>query len=522
METGKQTAASGLHLDRRQLIAGAAALGLGATFTTLPALAQSSPQKGGILRLGMEGGSASDSLDPTTYADSIPIAYSLMFWNMLVEIDPKGNATPELAESWESKPGAVEWIFNIRKGIAFGSGKLLDADDVIYSINLHRGDTKSPIKGLLAQITDISKRASHQISIKLSGGNADLPYVLSDYHLIIVPGGTKDFSKPDGTGAFTLAEWQPGVRVVAKRKPGTYWKPNRGNFDTVELRYIGDSAARTQALLTGQVDAINRLDPKTAALVGKSPNVNVVRTKASGNRYAFVAHRDKNPFSNVDVMLGLKYGIDRQKIIDNVFGGFATLGNDHLVGPLNKYFDASLPQRPYDPDKAAFHFKKAGSTGPFELLVSEGAYSGATDAATLFQESLKRAGATLDIKRVSGDGYWDNVWLKQPFCAAYWNSRPTADAQLSTTFLSDAAWNDSRWKRADFDKLVIAARAELDETKRRKLYSDAQRMVSDDAGMICFAVSDFLDGHGKNLRGVESHPRFDLSDGRLAEKGWFA
>ena len=181
-----------------------------------------------------------------------------------------------------------------------------------------------------------------------------------------------------------------------------------------------------------------------------------------------------------------------------------------------------MPQRPYDPDRAAFHFKKAGIHGPFELLVSEGAYSGATDAAILFQESLKRAGATLDIKRVSGDGYWDNVWLKQPFCAAYWNSRPTADAQLSTTFLSDAAWNDSRWKRADFDRLVIAARAELDETKRRKLYSDAQRMVSDDAGMICFAVSDFLDGHGKNLRGVESHPRFDLSDGRLAEKGWFA
>ena len=522
MEHGKNTAKSGVLLDRRQLISGAAALGLSATFATLPAFAQGTPKKGGTLRLGMEGGSASDSLDPTSWADSIPIAYSLMFWNMLIEIDAKGNASPELAESWEAKPGAAEWIFNIRKGISFTSGKTLDADDVIYSINLHRGETKSPVKSLLGQIIDIKKLSSHQISIKLSGGNADLPYVLSDYHMVVVPNGTKDFSKPDGTGAFTLAEWQPGVRIVAKRKPGTYWKPNRGNFDTVELRYIGDAAARTQALMTGQVDAINRLDPKTAALVIKSPNVTVVRTKATGNRYAFVAHRDKTPYSNPDVILGLKYGIDRQKIIDNVFAGYASMGNDHLVGPMNKYFDPSLPQRPYDPDKAAFHFKKAGITGPFELQVSEGAFTGATDAAVLFQEALKRTGASLDVKRVSGDGYWDNVWNKQPFTAVYWGTRPTADTQVSTAFLSDSAWNDSRWKRPDFDKLVIAARAELNETKRRQMYSDCQRMVTDDAGMICFAVSDFLDAHGKNLRGLESHPRYDLSDQRLAEKGWFA
>lgn len=252
-----------LALDRRQLISGAAALGLASGLAAFPAAAQSTPKKGGVLRMGMEGGSASDSLDPRTYADSIPISYSLMFWNQLVEIDAKGNATPELAESWESKPGAAEWIFNIRKGITFTSGKALDADDVIYSINMHRGETKSPAKGILEPITDIKKLSSHQIQINMKSGNADLPFVLSDYHLLIVPNGTTDFSKPDGTGAYTLVEWQPGVRVVAKRKPGAYWKAGRGNFDSVELRYIGDSAARTQALVTGAVDAVNRLNPKS-------------------------------------------------------------------------------------------------------------------------------------------------------------------------------------------------------------------------------------------------------------------
>ena len=100
---------SSLIVDRRQLMAGAAALGLSASFAE-PTFAADTPKKGGTLRLGMKGGSASDSLDPSTYADSIPIAYSLAIWNGLVEIDAKGNATGELLESWEAKPGAVEWI----------------------------------------------------------------------------------------------------------------------------------------------------------------------------------------------------------------------------------------------------------------------------------------------------------------------------------------------------------------------------------------------------------------------------
>ncbi len=519
--TTDSTPGSGLIVDRRQLMAGAAALGLSTAFAA-PTFAQETPQKGGTLRLGMEGGSASDSLDPTTYADSIPIAYSLMFWNTLVEIDDTGNATPELFESWEAKPGAAEWIFNVRKDIVFSNGKTLDADDVIHSINLHRGETKSPAKGILEPITEIKKLSPTQIQITLSGGNADLPFVLSDYHLIIVPAGYTDFANPIGTGAFLMESFEPGVRILAKRKDGDYWKPGRGNFDGVELRYIGDSAARTQALITGQVDAANRLDPKTANLVMKAPNIEVVRSPGTGLRYAFVARCDTAPYDNNDVRLGLKYGIDRQKIIDTVFNGFASLGNDHLIGQSNKYFDPSLEQRMYDPDKAAFHFKKAGMTGPFTVEVSEGAYSGATDCGVLYQEALAGAGAALDVKRVSADGYWDNIWLKSPFCAVYWGSRPTADLQYSQTFLSDAAWNDSHWKRPEFDKLIIEARAELDESKRKEMYAEAQRMVNEDGGMICFAVSDFLDGYSSKVRGAAAHARYDLNDQRIAEKGWFA
>lgn len=514
-----------LDIDRRRLLAGAGALGLGVGLAgTLPStgFAQGAPKAGGTLRLGMAGGSASDSLDPRSYADSVMIQVSAALWNFLVEIDETGKATPELAESWEADTGAAIWTIRLRKGIRFGSGKEFDADDAIHSLKLHMGETASPAKGLLTQIKALDKVDSHTLKITLSAGNADLPAVLSDYHLIMVPAGTTDFSKPDGTGAYALERFEPGVRVVLKKKPGAYWKPGRGNFDAVEIRVIADAAARTQALVTGQVDAINRLDPKTAALVTRSPNLTTVRARGTGFRYAFVARCDVAPFDNPDVRLALKYGIDRQKIIDTVFSGYATPGRDHLVGPTERYFAAGVETKPYDPDRAQFHFKKAGVTSPIELQVSEGAFAGATDAAVLYQEMLAKAGVKLDVRRVSGDGYWSNVWLKAPFCAVYWAARPSTDIILSEAFLSTAAWNDTAWKRPDFDKLVIAARAELDEAKRKQLYADAQRLIADDGGMICFAVSDNLDGYAKTVRGNEPHARFDLADEKLAEKGWFA
>ena len=204
-------------------------------------------KKGGNFIIGMEGGSASNSLDPRTYADSVMIGASLAICNCLVEFDDKGNPTGELFESWEVKPGAVEWVFNVRKDIKFSNGKALDADDIIYSIGIHRGaDTKSPAKGILEQIKEIKAISPTQVGITLSAGNADFPVILGDYHIVIVPKDFTDWQKLIGTGAYTLESFEPGVRIVLKNR-GDYWKPGRANFDTVEIRNIQDVAARTAA-----------------------------------------------------------------------------------------------------------------------------------------------------------------------------------------------------------------------------------------------------------------------------------
>lgn len=512
-------------LSRRDFMNGLAMLGIGAAAAPMigsTPVQAATPKVGGTLRIGMEGGSATDSLDPRTYADSVMIAASLACMNGLVEFDNQGNPTGELLESWEAKPGAKEWVFNVRKGVKFSNGKALTADDILYSIAIHRGETKSPAKGILKQISEIKKVNEHQIAVTLEAGNADFPVILGDYHLVVVPDGFTDWQKPIGTGGYTLESFEPGVRLLFKRR-GDYWKPGRANFEQIEIRNIQDVAARTAALQSGQVDAVNRLDARTVNLLMKDKKLNVVRTKGTGNRFCFVSRVTDAPFDNKDLRLALKWGIDRQKIIDQVYSGFAIPGNDHTLDPLNPFYNTKMPQRAYDPDKAAFHFKKAGlANAKIELQTSEGAWGTAVDCAQLYQESLKKAGINLDVKKVSADGYWDNIWLKQPFCAVYWGRRLSADQTFTQVYGSASDWNDSNWKRPEFDKLIADARGEIDQAKRKEMYFKAQEMIADDGGMICFAITDYLDGYAKNVMGVEPHARYDMNDNRVAEKGWFA
>src|SRR5262249_13914405 len=161
--------------------------------------------------------------------------------NCLVEISPTFEAVPELAESFESRNGPAEWVFRLRPGVRFHNGKALTAEDVIYSLNLHRGpDTKSGAKALLKGVAAIAKEDWRTVSFKLSSPNSDFPYVLADYHLVIVPEGTSDFAKGVGTGPYMLESFAPGVRALVKRNPN-YWKADRGHFDTVETINIADA-----------------------------------------------------------------------------------------------------------------------------------------------------------------------------------------------------------------------------------------------------------------------------------------
>ena len=426
---------------------------------------------------------------------------------------------PKLAESYEAKPGAAEWILNIRKGVTFHNGKTLDADDVVYSLNLHRGQTKSGAAGPMKAVTDVKKLDTNQVQITLASGDADLPYVLTDYHLQIVPNEWKDWSKAVGTGAYKLESFDPGVRIQMK-KDADFWQSDRGHVDAVDVTVIGDTSARMNALVSGQVDAINRVDPKTADLVKKAGKLELVI--APGGWHTVISMmQDREPFSNLDLRLALKYAIDRQQIVKALFSGYGQLGNDHPIPKGDPYFNTELAQIAYDPEKAKFHFKKAGLTNPKVVIqASDAAFNGAVDMATLFQASAGKAGITIDVKKEPADGFWDNVWLKGACVTSYWGGRPAATQMLAVAYAADAPWNESHYKSEKFNELLKQARAELDEAKRKQMIWEMQAVLHDDGATIVPAFRDWIDGHSKNVGGHTPHSGFDMCNGYIAEKAW--
>ena len=158
-------------ITRRDFLARLSALGLAAalspTLMTTTARA-AKPVKGGRLRLGMAGGSTTDSLDPATISDAMTYNINWQIRNCLVEVDHESNLVPELAGSWEANADASNWRFNLRRDVEFHNGKSLEADDVMYSINHHRGkDSTSPAKSLVAPIKDIKPDGKHTVVFTL-------------------------------------------------------------------------------------------------------------------------------------------------------------------------------------------------------------------------------------------------------------------------------------------------------------------------------------------------------------------
>ena len=512
-------------ISRRGFMSRVAALGLTAAIS--PSLLGSSaraserPKKGGRLRIGISGGSTTDSLDPGTITDMMMQVVNRQLTNHLVEIDYKNHPIPELAESWEPSKDARQWVFNLRQGVEFHNGKTMDSEDVIFSINHHRGEkSKSAAKGIVDPIEDIKADGKDKVIFTLREGNADFPYIVSDYHLSIVPVDA-DWSKGIGTGAYVLDSYEPGVRAFVKKNPN-YWKQGRGHFDEVETICIVDVNARTNALKTGQIDLMNRCPRKTMHLMEKMPGIQVIRT--DGNKhYSMPMLTNVSPYDNNNIRMALKHAIDREQFLKIILRGYGYLGNDHPIGKNQRYFASELPQRVFDPDKAKYYLKKAGlENQAFELYTAEGVFDGAVDAAVLYKENAAKAGIDLKVNNVPSDGYWSNIWIKKPWVMCFWGGRVTEDWMFSTAYAEDAAWNDMLWKHDKFNKLLKEARAQLDEKKRREMYVEMQRIVSDEGGVVIPVFAADLAAASDKLRFENVASDWELDGFRAPERWWFA
>lgn len=511
-------------LGRREFISRAAALGVvgtaaGAIWNGVARAEM--PKRGGVFRVAVTGGSVSDTLDPALNTAAMPLLIQLLIRNTLVELDHTGQPVGDLAESWEPAPDATRWIFRLRQGVQFHNGKVLDAEDVIYSLRHHQGEeSTSSAKEVVSPIVEMKADGSHNIIFTLDSAIADFPVTLCDPHLTIAPAGS-NFEDGIGTGGYILTSYSPGVEAHARRNEN-YWKEGRAHFDEVTVIGIADPNARINALLNGQVDAAEQIDFKLVDLLKNAPGVNIL-TLTGTQHYTFPMRMSVAPFDNLDVRLALKYAIDREEMLQKILNGYGRVGNDHPIAPGQRYFAADLPQRSYDPERARWHIEKAGAKDHvFPLHTSTEGFSGAVDAAILYKEQAARAGIQIEVHQEPADGYWKTVWRKVPFCAVGWRGRPTEDWMLTLVYSADSNYNDTGWANPRFNEVLAAARGEIDDAKRRAMYYELQQLVHDDGATVIPLFANHVMATSSNIAHGTVAPDATLDGFRAPERWWFA
>ena len=476
------------RISRREFLSFAGALGLstalGSSLWSGRALA-AGPKRGGHMVSGLNDANTVDSLDSGLFNATYMICVSRAFRDSLVNVGQDNSMEPALAESWEASADAKVWRFNIRQGVEFHNGKSLTTDDVVASINMHRGDdTPSAAKGVFSGISDV-RVDGNTVVVELADGNADCPALFTDYHFGVVPAkdGKADVLSSHGTGPYLLKEYDSGVKTTLDRNPNAWHGDNVAHADSHEVIAILDDTARQSALISGSVDLINRPALKGIDRLKQVKGVNILAIP-SNLAFTHPMRMDVPPFDNNDFRMALKLSTPRQEFMDKVLFGYGVMGNDQPLGPQFPSYDANLKPE-YDLDKAKYHLKKAGLEGvKIDLSASNTSYGGALDAAQLFQSHWGKIGVNLNIVREPQDGYWTNVWNVKPFCTCYWGPRPVEDMILSICYLSDSPWNDTLLKNARVDELVVAARGELDQNKRVAMYQEVQHIIAAVGGTI--------------------------------------
>ncbi len=494
---------------RRQVMqmfmaSGATAAASGLLFGSATEAYANTPKRGGKLIMAADQHGPNDTLDPALFTSAADYFRGRMFYGSLTRLTASLGYEPELAEEVLSNADATVWTFKLRKGVEWHDGKSFTADDVIFTMNRHLGaDSVSNASSLVSMIDRWEKVNEHEVRAVLSSPNADLPIALGTFHFKIIQDGTTDFTNAVGTGPYRVKEFKPGVRAVGASFEN-FWGEG-GYLDELEHYGIGDPVSRLNAFLAGDIDGMVNLPPKAIDQV-ESADGKEIWSLESGAYVNITPRLDMEDTANVHLWKAMQLLQDRQRLVKGVMKNQGSLGNDQ---PINAaYFDhcADIPQRELDPDKAKWHWDQSGIGSTAVPVTAAEVAPGAVEQCLFMQREGKKIGANFDVKKVTTDGYWGAVWLKDPICVASWNMRPTANIMMTLAFEGSAAWNETRWNNDNFNQLLVDVRGETDADKRKQKYCDLQTMIHEENGMSLPMHRNYVDAVGSHVKGLTHVP----------------
>jgi peptide/nickel transport system substrate-binding protein len=494
-------------VDRRTFLA----IGAGAAAGVLlggraaAAATPTKPNKGGTLRVAVQGGGQAETLNPLTSSlDSASTLRSFQLFDWLVSVGPKLQSNLALAESIDPTPDGLTWTIRLRPGIQWHDGKPLTADDLLYTLNFLADPANASTNRAITtnmNLAAVKKLDKLTVRIPMTAPVGDLISLISVNSLAVIQNGTTDFSNPIGTGPFMFKSFSAGQNSVFVRNPN-YWKNGLPFVDELDVYSIPDNNARLYALTSGQVDAMATIPlPQAKAFLAQGNNSPIAILIGKGpNQASFTMGTAHPPFNDGRVRAAMRLIVDRQQMLDQVFLGLGQVAND-LYAKGFPYYDNALPQRAQDIEQAMSLLKAAGQAGMTVTLSTTDGTGGKLASATLLAEQAKAAGVTINLLQLPSATYFSSVFPNYAFAQVNWQPTPLPTNYFQKV-LPTSPFNACQWNDATTTKLVQTALATVDKTKAQELWTTVQKIFYARGAEIIFATSPTVDGVSWKLGGV--------------------
>jgi peptide/nickel transport system substrate-binding protein len=458
------------------------------------------------------------NLDPRVGTDSQSERIADLIFDPLVRTDAHFNLLPWVAERWEL-PDPRTYVFHLRKGIVFHDGRPLTARDVKWTLDSYQNGTVVSIRAATYRhVVEVDALDEYTVVIHLDEPDSTLLWNLSDGAFGIVPYGSgKELTvKPIGSGPFRFVSLEQDNNVILERNDHYWAKPP--NIERVRMNVVPDATTRALELRKGSADlvATNSLGADMVNTLRRDSHLKVQREPGTG--LVYLAFNLRDPIlRDSRVREAMAYAIDRQPILDYLFGGYGRLA-DSVLPPEHWAYNGDVQHYTYSPEKANALLDQAGYPRGkdgirFHLTFKT---SNTEESSRLLpvvlQQQLRKVGIALDIRTFEFATLYSDI-LRGAFqlYSLRWVGGSNQDPDIFAYAFDSNSFPPKRANRGYYsnprvDALIAEGRQTVDRAERKRAYAEIQKILARDLPYIDFWYMDNVMVHTTRIRDLEMSP----------------
>lgn len=486
------------------------------------------PRTGGTLTLATFRDP--DHFDPLRFTSVVSGLALRAMSDTLIRFTQDLQAVPGVAERWEVSDEGVRYTLHLRRDLRFHDGTPCDAEAVRFAFTRLLGDTRSPYRSDVAELLRVDTPEPWIVSLVFAAPYAPLlSKLVSGAGILVSPRAVERYGDRmrgafggAGCGPWMFESWEPDVRLSTVRNP-EYWGSTASGtrppyLDQLVLQPIADENHRLAALRAGQVDAlISATGGAPASEIGaikRDPELSYSDNLGLGFTGLWI-NVTRPPLDRRELRQALSWAIDRTEIVEVILPDGAVANDTALVSPLPGH---DLSYHPYlQPDlERADALVQGASVTRVPLTVTYNSGSPQTQQiAEVVRAQAARAGFAITLDPTDAPGVQQRV-VGGDFQAfvGNWPGAIDADGQIYPLLHSQGGSNFCRYSNPRLDELLDAGRRTLDGPARATIYSQAERILAEDAPIAILYNS--ID-HAVTRRGIRDFPVGPSSVIRFAE-----